>query len=55
MDDHKKDLMKTSCSRCRWVEFQPQPYGSIAYFCSRRQEALTSAALDKRQCREFAH
>lgn len=53
MDDENKNREKDSCAQCGWVEFQPQPYGSIEYVCERRQESLYSTALSKRRCSEF--
>jgi hypothetical protein len=44
---------ETSCASCRWVGFWAQPYGALEYFCSRRQEAIPSAALARRRCLEF--
>ncbi|MDE2039389.1 MAG: hypothetical protein KGO96_04370 [Elusimicrobia bacterium] len=41
------------CSDCRWIALWPQPYGSVEYFCSRRQETLRASGLARRCCQEF--
>lgn len=49
----EETVVKPCCSRCRWVGFWALPYGALEYFCSRRQEAVSSAALASRRCGEF--